>query len=212
MSEVARALSARSRLAGDPVGLARDSGVFELRRSKKNLEDALVASEALIADAFKNILAEYERRLQLEYSSLQDSLKGVRARLEAEARAAIAEKEREFIEKVLAALRARIARSKSEEWYKEFMSRVLAKLAEEARAVGKLTVWVSRDDQSLARELVEKMRYDLIEIAPEPAEIIGGAVARDESGAVSIDYSVDTIIKSATLKLQALILKSLRES
>ncbi|MEM4928382.1 MAG: V-type ATP synthase subunit E family protein [Acidilobaceae archaeon] len=204
-------MSLSKRLIGDPLGLARKSGIPELEKSKNNLDEALSAGDTLLLDAFKSMLIEYEQRLQVEYSSVRDFLKGVRARLETETRIKIAQKKKDFVNKVLNEVKARIAASRNEEWYREFMYKIFVKLAEEAKTVGVLTVWVSKDDQSLAKELVEKLGTPLLRIAPEPAYIVGGAIAKSESGLVNIDLSVDTILSIIAPKLQVLILKSLGE-
>ncbi len=199
-----------SRYYGDPEKLALEAMKDDLSRSYKLLSEASEASLKLLEDSYRRSLEEAERRLSEEFSSLSERVRSVKSKLDFELRSRVAERRNEFIEAVLAEVRRRLKEVKSEDWYIAYMESVFRILAMEAKEIGVLKVMVAPEDLELAEKLASRYQ-ELLRVAREPVNIIGGAIAESEDGSIRLDYSLDLIISRNEARLRYVALKVLIE-
>ncbi len=199
-----------SRYYGDPEKLALEAMKDDLSRSYKLLSEASEASLKLLEDSYRRSLEEAERRLSEEFSSLSERVRSVKSKLDFELRSRVAERRNEFIEAVLAEVRRRLKEVKSEDWYIAYMESVFRILAMEAKEIGVLKVMVAPEDLELAEKLASRYQ-ELLRVAREPVNIMGGAIAESEDGSIRLDYSLDLIISRNEARLRYVALKVLIE-
>lgn len=199
-----------SRLRGDAEKLALEAMSDDLAKSLKLLSEAYDASLKLLEDSYKRGLSDAERRLLEEFSNLNERIRSLKSKLEFELRSRVAERRNEFIEAVLAEVRRRLREAKKGEWYRLYMERVFKILESEAREVGPLRVMVAEDDRELARTLASQYP-ELLSLAEEPADVIGGVIAESRDGSIRLDYSLDLIISRNEARLRHAALKALIE-
>ncbi len=199
-----------SKVIGDPERLAEEAVKDDVEKSRKLLSEASGAALKLLDDSYKRALEEAEKALSEEFSNLEEQIKSLRSKLEFEVKSRLAERRNAYINSVLEEARKRLKEAKMEEWYRDFMSRVVELLASEAGSTGKLIVKVAVEDYELAASIAS--RYGgLLEVSREPANILGGLIAETPGGETRLDYSLDHILERNEARLRNVALKALIE-
>lgn len=196
-------------MLGNPERLAREAVKEELERSEKLIAEAAEASQRILKEAYEKALAEAEKRVIAEFGLLEEQLKSLKSRLDAELKGRLAERKNELVEEILRGAIERVRSSKREEWYARFMERAVRAIAEEARSAGPIVLRASKEDYELVRSIASRLTG--LRLSPQPVSIIGGVIGETEDGSVRYDYSLDSIIARNEARLKNLALKVLTE-
>lgn len=199
-----------SKIIGDPEKLAEEAVKDDIERSKKLLSEASSAALKLLEDSYKRALEEAEKALNEEFSNLEEQIKSLRSKLEFEVKSRLAERRNAHINSILEEARKRIKEAKREEWYRDFIVRVMELLASEARGTGKLIIKVAGDDYELVSSVASNYG-GLLEVSGDPINIIGGLIAETPGGETKLDYSLDHILERNEARLRSVALKALIE-
>jgi len=200
------------KIKGDPGKLAsRVVGRAE-KEALEDLEEAYKAAQSLVEDKYRRVLRETTKKLEEEYSRLEERLRSVQARLELELRNTLEAERNKYIDMAMERALSRIKEEKrGASWYEEYMKAVIERLADESRETGELIVSVAEEDRELAAKLIEEANREgaKLRLAGEPADILGGARASSPDGATQLDFSLDFVVRDNESLLRSVALRSL---
>ncbi len=180
---------------GDPEKLASEVIAGERGKALEELEEAYKEGLRLLEEKLREVMRKSLDRLREGYTIAEERVKSAAARAEIELKTFASERRDKYIARVMEAVRERLKREKvGAPWYESYMRRLFERLAEESRETGRLIVRVAVEDIELASRLASEVGGDL-EVSREPADIIGGAVASTPDGSVTLDYSLDLLLR-----------------
>jgi V/A-type H+-transporting ATPase subunit E len=180
---------------GDAEKLASKVVEGELSKAEGEVSDAYNEARRLLEEKMRDVLRKSLDRLREGYMAAEERVKSAAARAEIEVRTFASEERDKYINEVMKEVTEKIKREKvGASWYEAYMRRIIENLASEAGEVGRLVVRVAPEDLDLARRLVAEVGGNL-EVSEEPVEILGGAVASTPDGSVTLDYSLDLLLR-----------------
>jgi V/A-type H+-transporting ATPase subunit E len=178
-------------LTGNPKKVAEEITEKNYSETKKLLDDAYSASFNLFLNSFNEKSQEFI-----------ESLKSVEAGLQLDVRKKVSEKKNAYIDDVFNQAIKMVKNGKKEEWYINFMKKIISIVASEAENYNGLTIYCSEEDKYLVQKIVSQ--YKNIEISNESAKIIGGIIATNKEGTIKLDFSIDQIIKENEVFLKGI--------
>jgi len=195
-------------VAGDPEAVAREVVQREAEKAFRALEEAREAARRLVADAYEKKLYEAEKKVQEEVARAEEQLRSLVSIKELELKSKVSEVKTKYVDEAIRRALERIREEKKgADWYRRFMERVLTIIAEESGGE-KMIVRVAPEDRGLAEEIIRGKGLPL-ELAPEPADIVGGAIGESPDGSTRLDYSLDLLVKMEEYRLRGVAAKIL---
>ncbi len=197
-----------SKLYGDPARVGEEAARAELEKALRELEEAYKAAQALLDDKRRQLLRSAVERAMEAYLQALERLRSEESKRELQLRTRVAEEKNKYLDEVIRRAMKRIKAEKAgAEWYERYMRRVLEAAAAEASEHGGFIVSVAAEDLELARKIAEGLEG--IEVSSEPADILGGIIARSRDGSVTLDYTLDFLIREAESRLRSIASKIL---
>ncbi|WP_460125839.1 V-type ATP synthase subunit E [Stetteria hydrogenophila] len=197
-----------AKLYGDPGRVAEEAVRAELEKALRELEEARRTALSMLEDKREKLLVKAEEKAIEAHERVMEKLRSERAKRELKLRTALAEEKSRHLDKVIEAVVERIKAAKAgAEWYERYMRRVMEAVAAEAEAHGGFVVSVAAEDMDLARDIAKRLKG--VEVSKEPASIIGGVIARSKDGYVTLDYTLDYLLKEAEPRLRSIASKIL---
>ncbi|MFP3144290.1 MAG: V-type ATP synthase subunit E [Caldisphaera sp.] len=189
-------------LTGNPKKVAEEITEKNYSETKKLLDDAYSASLKLLSESYQTALNEFKNKLNEKSQEFIESLKSVEAGLQLDVRKKVSEKKNAYIDDVFNQAIKMVKNGKKEEWYINFMKKIISIVASEAENYNGLTIYCSEEDKYLVQKIVSQ--YKNIEISNESAKIIGGIIATNKEGTIKLDFSIDQIIKENEVFLKGI--------
>jgi len=182
-------------LYGDAEKLALRVVEGEQSKALEEVDEAYKEARRLLEEKMRDVLRKSLDKLREGYMAAEERVKSAAARAEIEVRTFASEERDKYISEVMDEVVEKIKREKiGAPWYEAYMRRVMESLAAEAAEAGKLIVRVAAEDLDLARRLAAEVGGNL-EVSGEPAGILGGAIASTPDGSVTLDYSLDLVLR-----------------
>ena len=199
-----------ARIYGDPQRVGEEVVRAELEKAEKALREAYETSARLLDDKRRTLARKAVERAREAYMEALERVRSEEAKLELELRTRVAAEKNKYLDRLMERVAEELKKAKAgAAWYEAYMRRVFERLASEAREYGRLIVRVAGEDQDLARRLALEAGPGLLEVDPEPADIIGGALASTEDGSVSLDYTLDLLLREEEARLRSIASKIL---
>ncbi|PMP60388.1 MAG: hypothetical protein C0172_03080 [Caldisphaera sp.] len=193
--------------SGNPKKVAEEIIERKLPESMKVIDDAYNASLKLLNDSYQEALNELQKGINEKYQEISELLKSAEASLQLDVRKKVSERRNQIINNAFKEALDSIKSQKNEEWYVNFMKKVIEAISTEAESYGGLILYVSNDDINLAKKI--SAQYKNIEVSKESINIIGGVIAMSRDGSTKIDYSIDQIIRENEVFLKGVAFEKL---
>ncbi|MDP8003458.1 MAG: V-type ATP synthase subunit E [Caldisphaera sp.] len=193
--------------SGNPKKVAEEIIERKLPESMKVIDDAYNASLKLLNDSYQEALNELQKGINEKYQEISELLKSAEASLQLDVRKKVSERRNQIINNAFKEALDSIKSQKNEEWYVNFMKKVIEAISTEAESYGGLILYVSNDDINLAKKI--SAQYKNIEVSKESINIIGGVIAMSGDGSTKIDYSIDQIIRENEVFLKGVAFEKL---
>jgi vacuolar-type H+-ATPase subunit E/Vma4 len=200
-----------NRIRGNPKRLAENVTIELEKDLRKLLEESLTTSLKLLEDKERRLINDLLDTLRDEYMRMEESFRSLKARLDLNLKTAVTREKSKFIDEVISTVIKRLKERKAEDWYIEFMKKILERLAKESEEAGELIVEVAEEDKNLVKNMIEELNKQgaKLKLSERPANIIGGAIARSENSGLTIDYSLDLFIKENETLLRSVAARAL---
>lgn len=180
---------------GDAEKLASRVVEGELPKAEEEVAEAYNEAKRLLEEKMRSVLRRSLDKLREGYMAAEERVKSAAARAEIEVRTFSSGERDKYINSVMSEVIEKIKREKvGAPWYEAYMRRIIENLSSEAREAGKLILRVAPEDLDLAQRLVKDAGGNL-EVSGEPVEILGGVVASTPDGSVTLDYSLDLLLR-----------------
>jgi len=180
---------------GDAEKLASRVVEGELSKAEEEVAEAYNEAKRLLEEKMRSVLRRSLDKLREGYMAAEERVKSAAARAEIEVRTFSSGERDKYINSVMSEVIEKIKREKvGAPWYEAYMRRIIENLSSEAREAGKLILRVAPEDLDLAQRLVKDAGGNL-EVSGEPVEILGGVVASTPDGSVTLDYSLDLLLR-----------------
>jgi V/A-type H+-transporting ATPase subunit E len=197
-----------AKLYGDPARVGEEAARAELEKALRELEEAYKAGQAMLDDKRKQLLRTAVERAVEAYLQALERLRSEESKRELQLRTRVAEEKNKYLDEVMKRAMERIKAEKAgTEWYERYMRRVMEAAAAEAAEHGGFVVRVAAEDLELAKRIAEGLEG--IEVSSEPVDILGGIIARSRDGSVTLDYTLDFLIREAESRLRSIASKIL---
>ena len=196
------------KVAGDPKEVAGKAVERESEAMEKLLSEARQAALNLLRDSYEKSLYEAEKGLRDYVSRAEEQLRSLVSSLELELKTRVAEAKSKYVEEAIRRALEEVRRAKAgAEWYRVYMERVLEAIASQAGGEG-MIVRVAPEDVDLARGIIEAKGLSRLRLG-DPVDITGGAIGVSPDGSVTLDYSLDLLVRMEEHRLRGVAARAL---
>ncbi|AJF59874.1 MAG: V-type ATP synthase subunit E [Candidatus Diapherotrites archaeon] len=156
----------------------------EARKMISQAEKEAAAITAAAGENAKKTLAQAKKRAEEMAVAERSEVIGA---AQLRARRITSDARNELVEKALSEIFGEMVKATESEDYEKFMEKIITEAEKELGE--KAVVFVSSKDKKIAKKISKN-------VAPEDAEISGGAIIRTKDGSVSIDSSLEAIFEN----------------
>ncbi len=197
------------KIAGDSKEVAGKAVEREAEAIEKLLGEARQAALNLLRDSYEKSLYEAERSLRDYVSRAEEQLRSLVSSLELELKTRVSEAKSKYVEEAIKRALEEVKKIKAgAEWYRKYMEGVIEAIAEQA-GEGGMAVRVAPEDVDLARGIIEEKGLGGKLRLGDPVEITGGAIGVSPDGSVTLDYSLDLLVRMEEHRLRGVAARAL---
>ena len=186
-------------ISGDPARLSKSIVEARMAEIEKEVDGSLAAAEKLVATSYQSASERVRREVEAIRNDARERLRSAEAEADLKVKMVTDDVKSKAINDVLAAA-IEALKSDRGSWYEEYIRRALEVVESEAREHGKFVVKCSKADVELVSRLIKGR--EKLELSNETIEIIGGVVAVSEDGSMTIDLSLDQLIRENEASLR----------